>query len=516
MNPKLEEFLERRDKLMELGGVDKIEKQHEKGKLTCRERINLLFDEGTFEEIGMFVTSRSYELGMDKKYTPADGVITGFGLVNGRKVYAYANDYTVMAATSGEMGALKVARLMKEAVAAGCPIVALIESGGGRLQEHSNGGNNILNMTAWSSGSVPQIAAVMGLCTGVGTYTSALTDFVFMVKNTSKMYITGIKVIKQVNGEQVDENYFGTPEYNSQLSGCCHRVVEDDYDCIEQIKLLLSYLPQNCQEKPPVYLCDQNPTELIPELDTILPDRINAAYDVRDLIQLIVDQDSFYEVQPDWAKNVVTALARLNGKSIGIVANQPKVLGGSIDINASDKMCHFITFCDAYNIPLLWLADCPGYLPGNDQESGGLIRHGAKAIYACCNATVPRVRIATRKYYGGSKSAYGDRAMGFDYAISWPTCEESTMGGEGAAQVIFSKELKEAKKQGSEAYKEKLAECAKRFNDAMDSPYFWAKNLWTDMIIMPDETRRVLIHIYDVLENKKTEYPRKKHGIFPV
>ena len=516
MHPKLEEFARRRQKLMELGGEDKIRKQHEKGKLTCRERLNLLFDPGTFEEIGLFVTSRSYELGMQNNYTPADGMVTGFGLVNGRKVYAYAYDFTVMAGTMGEMAALKVERLMKEATELGCPIVSLVESGGGRLQEHSNGGNHMFNSAVLASGVVPQIAAIMGPCTGLGAYGSALTDFIFMVRGTSKMYITGVKVIKQVNGEQVDENYFGTAEYNAELSGCCHRIAENDEDCIEQIKLLLSYLPQNCHEQPPVYLCEDDTTSLVPELNTILPEKANSAYDVHDLINLIVDTDSVFEVQPDWAKNVVTALARLNGRSVGIIANQPKVMGGCIDINASDKMCHFITFCDAYNIPLLWLADAPGYLPGNDQESGGLIRHGAKVLYACCDATVPKVRIATRKYFGGAKAAMGDKPMGLDYAISWPTCEESTMGGESAAQIIFGKELKAAKAQGEQAYQEKLRECAKRFNDAMDSPYFWAKNLWTDMIIMPAETRRVLIHIYDMLDGKQAEHPKKKHGIFPV
>lgn len=516
MHPKLEDYQKRKAKLMELGGLDKIEKQHAKGKLTCRERLELLFDEGTFEEIGLFVTSRSYELGMDKNYTPADGVVTGFGRVNGRKVYAYANDFTVMAATSAEMNSLKITRLMEEAIAVGCPIVALVESGGGRLQEHSNGGNHLFNASVRASGAVPQITAIMGPCTGVGTYNSALSDFVYMVRGTSKMYVTGIKVIKQVNGEAVDENYFGTPEYNSELSGCCHKVVENDQQCIEEIKKLLSYLPQNFREKPPVYPCDADNNKLIDELNYILPERMKAGYDVLDLISLIVDKDSIYEVQPDFAKNVVCALTRLNGKTLGVIANQPMYLGGCIDINASDKMSHFITFCDAYNIPMLWLADCPGYLPGNDQESGGIIRHGAKALYAFCSSTVPKVRIATRKYYGGSKGAYGDRAMGVDYAIAWPTCEESTMGGEGASQIIFAKELKAAKEQGDEAYQAKLAECAERFNAAMDSPYFWAKNLWTDMIIMPDETRRVLVHIYETLETKKAALPEKKHGIFPV
>jgi len=515
-NKKIEEFIQRREQIMELGGTAKISKQHQAGKLTCRERLDLLFDEGTFVEIGMFVDHRCQDLGLDKAYTPADGIITGFGKVNGRQTYAYAYDFTVLGGAMGEMGGYKVERLMKEAIMTGCPVVALIDSAGGRIQEHGNSTNYVFNQCVRGSGVVPQVSAIMGPCLGGAAYCQALTDFTIMTKHTSKMYITSTKVLKQVNGEEVDESYFGTAEYNAEVSGCVHRLAEDDYDCINQVKIFLSYLPQNCQEKPPAYAYTGSKSGNIPELNTIVPENLRRGYDVHNVINLIVDENSTYEIQPDWAKNIVTTLARLNGKSIGIIANQPMVMGGAIDINASDKMCHFITMCDAYNIPLLWLADVPGYLPGNKQESDGLIRHGAKALYANCLATVPKVRISMRKFFGGGKAAMCDKAEGLDYAISWPTCEEATMGGDGASQIIFANELRAAKAEGEDAYKAKLQECSEAFMRALDSPYFWAKNMWTDMIIMPEETRHLLIYIYETLESKNDILPQRKHTIFPV
>ncbi len=519
MNKKQELYLQKKAKLMEMGGEARIAKQHALGKLTCRERLNLLFDEGTFVETGLFAKHRCTRFGMENIEIPADGVVTGFGKVDGRTVYAFAQDFTSLGGALGEMHGKKILNIMQEAAKAGCPIIGIDDGGGARIQE----GNDtqpytyVFNENIRCSGYVPQITAVMGPCAGGASYSPALTDIIFMVDKTAKMFLTGPKVIEQVTGEKPDPVTFGDAKFHNKVSGVAHRFAVDDADCIAQVKRYLSYFPQNCLEKPPVYPCDQDPNALIPELNDVIPESSKRGYDVHRVIELIADKDSLFEIQPDFAVNVVVALGRLNGKSVGFVANQPKAMAGALSIDAADKMSRFVTLCDAYNIPLVWLADAPGFLPGMDQEKGGIIRHGAKALFANGMATVPKVRLTTRKLYGGATAAMCDDGFGTDFKISWPSAEEAVMGAAGAAAIIFRKELEKAKVEGGEeAYNAKLAELTAQYEEEFNNPYFKASRLYTDMIIMPDETRRVLIQIFDALENKKEDQLPKKHAINPV
>jgi len=519
MNAKQEDFLARRQRVLAMGGTERVNKQHSRGKLTARERLDLLFDEGTFEEIGMFAEHRSVNFGMERQYIAADGVVTGYGKVNGRWVYAYAQDFTSRGGSVGEIHGKKIIRLMEEALRAGRPVVGMNDSGGGRIQE----GNDtqcytyIFNKNVHASGYIPQVAAIMGSCAGGAAYCPALMDFIISVDKTSKMFLTGPKVIKQVIGEEPDPEVFGTALFHNSVTGVSHKMAVDDYDCIEQIKLYLSYFPQNCNEKPPVYACDRDPGELVPGLNELVPENPRAPFDGRKAIELIADNDSVFEIQPLWGKTIITALARLNGNSVGFIASQPVVVAGVLDINSSDKMAHFVTVCDAFNIPLVWLGDVPGFMPGTDQETGGIIRHGAKTLFALNQATVPKIRIAMRKLYGGATAAMCDDGSEPDLTISWPTAQEAVMGAEGAAPIIFDKELKQAREAGGEeGYQAKLAEVVKEYEEKFNNPYYKARRLYTDMVIMPDETRRVLIHTLEALESKKVVYQEKKHGIFPV
>lgn len=513
MREKQKQYLEKKAEILQMGGQERVDKQHSRGKLTARERLDLLFDEGTFEEIGMFVQHRCVDFGMEKKKAPADGLITGFGKVNGRLVYAYAQDFTCLGGSLGEMGGIKMVRLMEEACEVGAPIVALNDGGGARIQESNDVAwyAKIFRQNVMCSGRVPQIAAIMGPCAGGSCYSPALQDFMISTRKTSKMFITGPKVIRTVTREEVDEDYFGSAEMHAKVSGCVHRVAEDDRDCIEQIKHYLSYFPQNCFAPLPEYACDQDPDALIPELDEILPESPKKGYDMHKLIELIVDKDSCYEIQPDWAKNIITTLARLNGHVIGVVANQPFYKAGCIDIDASDKMCRFVTLCSAYGIPIIYLADTPGYMPGLEQEDGGIIRHGAKALFANSSATVPRIRIDVRKVYGGAADAMCDWGGGSDYVLSWYNAECAIMGSAGAAAVVFAKEIKAAADPDA-MLKEKTEEYEALFNN----PYYKAKRMYTDMVIQPSETRRILIRLLETLATKKEEHPAKRCAIFPV
>ena len=514
MAERYQDFIDYREQMQQGGGPSKIEKQHAKGKLTARERLELLFDPGTFEEYGLFVKHRCTEFGMDHVDIPGDGVITGFGQVNGRTVFAFAQDFTTSGGSLGEMHGKKIQRIMEEAIRAGAPLVGLNDSGGARIQEGNDSATQyfgIFQYNTMASGYIPQVSAIMGPCAGGAAYSPGLTDFIINVNGTSKMFITGPGVIRQVTGEEINEEQLGGAAVHNNISGVSHRIAANDEDCIAQIKTYLSYFPSNCLEAPPVYLCQDDPQRLAYELDEMIPDSSKRPYDCRKVIQAIADQGSLFEIQPNWAKNVVTALTRMNGSTVGFIANQTTHLAGSLDINASDKMAHFVTLCDAFNIPLVFLGDTSGYLPGVSQEHGGIIRHGAKAVYAVAQATVPKILVTIRKLYGGAAAPMCDYGMQGDAMISWPTTESAVMGAAGAVASVFRKEIQEA-----ENPQERAAELTKIYEETYNNPYFKAGRQYTDMVILPRETRRVLIHILQALKNKKVADLPKKHGIMPV
>jgi len=447
MEEKLRELEERRTKVLAGGGPKRVAAQHEKGKMTARERIEMLLDPGTFVELDAFVKHRATELGMDKIDAPGEGVVTGYGAINGRNVCVFAQDFTVIGGSLGQMHAAKICKVMDLAVKIGCPLIGINDSGGARIQEGVDalsGYGEIFYRNTCASGVIPQISVIMGPCAGGAVYSPALTDFVFMTEGTSNMFITGPQVIKAVTGEEVSAEDLGGARVHSEISGVAHFSFPDEQSTIEAIRKLLSYLPQNNVEDPPFIDVGDDPNRTDDSLADLMPDSPNKPYDVRDIIGRLVDSSDFFEVQPNYAKNIVTGFARLAGRSIGIVANQPRYLAGVLDINASDKASHFIRFCDAFNIPLLTLADTAGYLPGVGQEHGGVIRHGAKLLYAYSEATVPKLTVILRKAYGGAYIAMCSRHLGADQVFAWPTAEIAVMGPEGAANIIFKKEIEEA------------------------------------------------------------------------
>ncbi len=499
---------------LRLGGGEKaIAKRHEQGKLTARERLDLLFDPGTFTEIDLFVKHRGTELGMPGRENPAEGVVTGFGKVDGRTVYAFSQDFTVMGGSLGEMHAEKIIKVQRLALKAGCPIIGLQDSGGARIQEHIdslNGyGQIFLNNTS-ASGVIPQISVIMGPTAGGAVYSPGLTDFVFMVDKTSYMYITGPDVIRAVTGEQTTHDALGGAGAHAEKSGVAHFAAPSEHECIAMVKRLLSFLPQNnVDDAPALPLTD--PLERAEErLLQIVPENPNKPYDVRDVITSVVDHGDFFEVQPGWAQNMVVGFARLGGRPIGIVANQAKVLAGCIDINASDKAARFIRFCDAFNIPLVTFVDTPGYLPGVNQELGGIIRHGAKLLYAYCEATVPKLVVVLRKAYGGAYLAMCSQSIGADFTVAWPTAEIAVMGADGAANILFKPgpevtDPAAARKDWVAGYKEKF-----------NTPFVAAARGFVEAVIDPRETRRYLTAALGGLETKRETRPAKKHGNFPV
>lgn len=517
MNAKQEDFLKRKEELKQMGGAARVEKQHAQGKLTCRERLDLLFDEGTFEEIGLFVKHRKMDFGLDKKVIPGDGVVCGYGKVNGRTTFAFAQDFTAMGGSIGEMTGIKMLRVLRGAIRAGVPVIGLEDGAGGRLNEGvTTEFNAIYQENVNASGYIPQIAAIMGPCAGGCSYSPALMDYLICVDKTSKMFLTGPKVIKTVTGEEPGPD-FGSGRFHNTVSGVSHGLAKDDAECIEMIKKYLSYFPQNSNEKPPVVPCAQDPNALVPELNDIVPINTARGYDVHKVLELIADKDSLFEYQPLWAPNVITTLGRLNGKSVGFIATNPKYMAGVYDINSADKASRFVTLCDAFNIPLVYVADTPGFLPGIGQESGGVIRHGAKTLFANAVATVPKIRLTTRKLYGGATSAMCEYGLEPDCTISWPNSEEAVMGAAGACEVLHAKELKTARENGGEeAYRELLKQYADEYERLYNNPYDKARYMTTEMIIMPEETRRVLIHILETFENKEVLRVQKKHCIFPV
>ncbi|MBA1334595.1 MAG: Propionyl-CoA carboxylase carboxyltransferase subunit [Firmicutes bacterium] len=511
---KIEDLQKRKQKITEGGGQKRIEKQHQSGKLTARERINLLMDEDSFVEMDAFVQHRCSQFGMEETEAPAEGVITGYGTVNGRLVYVFAQDFTVLGGSLGEMHAKKICKVLDMAVKVGAPVVGINDSGGARIQEGVDalsGYGSIFYRNTIASGVIPQISVIMGPCAGGAVYSPALTDFVFMVDKTSQMFITGPQVIKAVTGEDVSSEQLGGAMTHNSISGVAHFMSPSEQQCIEDIKVLLGYLPSNNMESPPVYEGTDDINRIEEALNDIVPDNPNKPYDMKEVIRLIVDNGEFFEVQAYYAQNIITGFARMNGRSIGIIANQPKVLAGCLDINASDKAGRFIRTCDAFNIPVLNIVDVPGFLPGTNQEYGGIIRHGAKMLYAYSEATVPKVTLVTRKAYGGAYLAMCSKDLGADVVLAWPSAEIAVMGPEGAANIIFRKDIETSddpivtRQQKIEDYKDRFA-----------NPYVAASRGFVDDVIIPSTSRQRIISALDMLWGKRETRPSKKHGNLPV
>lgn len=513
MTDKLSALEQKKEEALKGGGAKRIEAQHKKGKLTARERINLLLDENSFEEIGMLVTHRSHNFGLEKQKFLGDGVITGYGTVHGRLVYVFAQDFTVFGGSLAEAHAEKICRLMDLAMQNGAPLIGLNDSGGARIQEGvvSLGGYaDIFYRNTMASGVIPQISAIMGPCAGGAVYSPAITDFILMVENTSYMFVTGPNVVKTVTHEEVSSEELGGASAHSSKSGVTHFSCANELKCIEDIKKLLSYIPQNCEEQAPVYAYEQA-DESRPALTEIIPANPNQPYDIRDVINEVIDSESFFEVHQNYAENIVVGFARLAGQSIGVVANQPAFLAGVLDIKSSTKAARFVRFCDCFNIPLLVFEDVPGFLPGTDQEWHGIITNGAKLLYAFCEATVPRITVITRKAYGGAYDVMNSKHIGADMNFAWPSAEIAVMGAKGAAEIIFKKEIDESPEPQA-TWLEKEREYAEKFAN----PYEAAGRGYVDEVIAPSDTRKKLIKAFSMLKNKVAKNPRKKHGNIPL
>ncbi len=513
-NSSKRDILDRKNNEAEMGGgVKRIETQHKKGKLTARERISVLLDEDSFEEIGKFVLHRSTDFGLDKEHYLGDGVVTGYGKINGRIVYIYAQDFTVFGGSLSETHAEKIVKIMDLAMKNGAPVIGLNDSGGARIQEgvmSLAGYADIFYKNTLASGVVPQISAIMGPCAGGAVYSPAITDFILMVENSSYMFVTGPNVVKTVTHEDITSEELGGAMAHATKSGVTHFVSPNEVECLLSIKKLLSYIPQNCEDEPPRYPYQEKDESRI-KLDTIIPENPNQPYEMRDIILEIVDTDTFHEVHQNFAENIVVGFAFLAGRSIGVVANQPAVLAGVLDINASQKAARFVRFCDCFNIPLLVLEDVPGFLPGSDQEWNGIITNGAKLLYAFCEATVPRVTVITRKAYGGAYDVMNSKHIGADMNFAWPTAEIAVMGASGAAEIIFKREISQ-----SENPEEKLQEKINIYTKKFANPFRAAHRGYIDEVIYPIETRKKLIRAFEMLENKVDKLPRKKHGNIPL
>ncbi len=515
MSVEKRELLQKKKEKIALGGGEaRIEKQHAKGKLTSRERLNYLFDEGTFVEIDTFVKKRCTRFGLDKMDFDGESVVTGYGMVNGRLVYAYSQDFTLIGGTLGEMHAKKISKAMDAAAKVGAPVVGLNDSGGARIQEAVDalsGYGDLFFRNSIYSGVIPQISAIMGPCAGGAVYSPALTDFIFMVDKTSQMFITGPQVIKTVTGEIVSAEDLGGAMTHNSVSGNAHFISNNDKECLEAIRNLLSYLPSNNMEKAPSVPVTDDLNRKIPELDSLVPESANQAYDILDVITPIVDNGEFLEYQPHFATNIVTGYARINGKTVGIVANQPKVMAGCLDVNTGDKSSRFIRTCDSFNIPLLTIVDVPGFLPGTSQEYGGIIRHGAKMLYAYSEATVPKVTLITRKAYGGAYLAMCSKTLGADVVFAWPTAEVAVMGADGAVNIIFRKDIAEA--EDKEATRKQIVD---EYAAEFATPYKAAERGFVDDVIEPNVSRQRIIDAFNMLEGKREKRPAKKHGNMPL
>jgi len=508
-------FIERQEALKKQYSPKQAEKQHSKGKLTAQERITLLFDPGTFEELDAFVTpaDQPVEFGkVDRTY--GDGVIVGHGKVNGRLVFAFAQDFTVMGGSLGYVHAKKIAKIQEMALKMGTPIIGMMDSGGARIQEgvaSLSGYAAIFNNIIHSSGIIPQLCVIMGPAAGGAVYSPALTDFVFMVNHTSYMFVTGPNVVKEVLNEDVTSEELGGAEVHGRKSGVAHMIYDDEENTIMALKKFLAYLPSNNVENPPVVADDGSTPDINEKLRDIVPDDPNKAYDVKEIIQLIVDRNSFFETAELYAPNLVTGFARLKGKTIGVVANQPKVLAGVLDINSSTKGARFIRFCDAFNIPILTLEDVPGFLPGTDQEHAGIIRHGAKLLFAYSEATVPRITVIIRKAYGGAFIVMNSKSLGGDFSFAWPTAEIAVMGPDGAVAILYRKELTESKNPA-----EMKKALVKKYRDKVANPFIADELGYIDEVIDPAVTRKKIISAFSALSNKWVKVPARKHGNMPL
>ena len=495
------------------GGQNRINDQHNKGKLTARERIHVLLDNGSFEEIGQLVTHRCTDFGMQDQIFYGDGVITGYGTVNGRLIYIYAQDFTVFGGSLSETHAEKIVKIMELALENGAPLIGLNDSGGARIQEGvvSLGGYaDIFYRNVCASGVVPQISAILGPCAGGAVYSPAITDFTIMVEESSYMFVTGPNVVKTVTNESVSSEELGGALTHASKSGVTHLTAENDVDCLRKIKTLLSYLPQNCWEKP-ADLSYQLGNEIVPILNTIVPDNPNQPYNMKDVVKGIVDEDSFFEIHELFAENIIVGFGRIGGMSIGIVGNQPMCLAGVLDTDASRKAARFVRTCDAFQIPLLVLVDVPGFLPGTDQEWNGIITHGAKLLYAFSEATVPRITVITRKAYGGAYDVMNSKHIGADLNFAWPSAEIAVMGAKGAAEIIFKKEIASSDNPDlTTSMKEK------EYKMAFAHPFQAAQRGFIDEVIQPDKTRAKLIKAFNMLKNKKVQKPLRRHGNIPL
>jgi propionyl-CoA carboxylase beta chain len=513
MKDKIKQLEQKKTEALLGGGTKRIEAQHKKGKLTARERIHFLMDEGTFEEIGMMVTHRSNDFGLEKEKYLGDGVVTGYGYVNGRLVYVFSQDFTVFGGSLSETHAEKICKVMDLAMQNGAPLIGLNDSGGARIQEGvvSLGGYaDIFYKNVMSSGVIPQLSAIMGPCAGGAVYSPAMTDFILMVEHTSYMFVTGPNVVKTVTHEEVTSEELGGAMTHATKSGVTHFACANEIECINTLKQILSYVPQNCEEDAPS-VPYEGKNELRPELNNIIPENANQPYDMRDVINGVIDADTFCEVHKNYAENIVVGFARLAGKSIGIVANQPAVLAGVLDIHSSQKAARFVRFCDCFNIPLLVFEDVPGFLPGTDQEWNAIITNGAKLLYAFSEATVPRITVITRKAYGGAYDVMNSKHIGADMNYAWPSAEIAVMGAKGAAEIIFKGEIAEAKDKNAK-WKEKETE----YQTMFANPYRAAERGFIDEVIKPEETREKLIKAFKMLENKVAVLPKKKHGNIPL
>ncbi|MDD5475362.1 MAG: carboxyl transferase domain-containing protein [Syntrophales bacterium] len=511
---KIREFEEAKEALMKMGGEKMIEKQHELGKLTARERLDRLYDLGTFQEIQLFVKHRSTLFGLDKKEINADGVIVGFGKVNGRTVFAAAQDFTSSGGSLGEMHAKKIWKVMDMALDARKPFVSLNDSGGARIQEgvpSLDGYGGIFYRNTIGSGYIPQITAIMGPTAGGAVYSPALTDWVFMVKNTSYMYITGPDVIKAVIGEEVTHDELGGAVSHASRSGVCHFATENDEDCIAKVRDLLSYLPDSCHGPLPLIECEDSPDRECPELDEIIPDKAARGYDMKKVVMSVADNNVIFEPHEMWAKNVIVAFIRIMGKPVGVIANNPRFGAGVLDVDASDKASRFIRFCDAFNIPLLTFSDVPGYMPGTKQEWAGIIRHGAKLLHAYSEATVPKITVVTRKDYGGAYIGMCSKNLGADYVMAWPSAEIAVMGAEGACNIIYRREISSAEDPAA-----RRAELVASYEKQFNNPYFAAGMGIIEEIILPRDTRKRVAALLEALKDKTEVRLKKKHNNIPL
>jgi acetyl-CoA carboxylase carboxyltransferase component len=513
-NPNLDRLRERKNRAQLGGGKERIEAQHKRGKLTARERIDLLLDKGSFREMDAFVVHRTHDFGLDQQKFPSDSVVTGWGTIDGRLVYIYSQDFTVFGGSLGEVHAAKIVKVMDMAMKNGAPVLGLNDSGGARIQEgvvSLAGYSDIFLRNTLASGVVPQLSAILGPCAGGAVYSPALTDFIFMVRNTSYMFVTGPDVVKSVTHEDVTQEELGGASVHSEKSGVCQVAADSEADTLYLMRKLLGYLPQNNMEDPPYVNTGDDPLRADERLDTLIPEDASKPYNIKEVLEMVVDNGQFFEIHENFAMNVVVGFARLGGHSVGIVANQPAVLAGVLDIDASEKAARFVRFCDAFNIPIITFEDVPGFLPGTFQEHHGIIRSGAKLLYAYCEATVPKVTVITRKAYGGAYCVMSPKHTRGDVNLAWPTAEIAVMGPDGAVSVVLRKELEKAADPVA-----RKAELVAEYRDKFANPYVAAERGYIDDVIEPRETRARLINALEMLQNKRDANPAKKHGNIPL